>query len=381
MSNTSLMLIQNGDVYAPEPLGKQSVLLANSKILKVGMLDPEKLQDAGLDCEVIDANGCIVTPGLIDPHEHLIGAGGEEGFGSRMPEVTMREIALAGITTVVGLLGTDTTTRDLKCLHAKCCQLWDEGITAYMYSGGFELPPKTLQGSIVDDIVMIDKIIGAGEIAIADSRWLDPELRELALLVKSTVLAGKMSTKAGVTHFHTGPGEGRLSLLHELLDTYEMPPESIYATHITRSEALMDDAIALARRGAYVDMDTTEENLGESLRYYWDHDGAQSQLTVSSDAHTPSGSPSKLYGQFVSAVREYGFALEEVLPLFTANTARVLKLSNKGGLQAGKDADVLVLSEHSLELVHVFARGRQLVKDGQIVEKSEQEQLVEEAQA
>jgi len=378
---TILTLIEHGDVYAPEPLGVQSVLLANDKILNIGTIDAQGLQDAGLTFEVINATGCIVTPGFIDPHEHLIGAGGEEGFGSRMPEVTISEIALAGMTTVVGLLGTDTTTRDLKCLHAKCCQLWDEGVSAFMYSGGFELPPKTLQGSIVDDIVMIDKIIGAGEIAISDSRWLDPELRELARLVKGTVLGGKMSSKAGVTHFHVGPGEKRLSLLHELLDEFDMLPESIYATHITRSEALMNDAIALAKRGAYVDMDMTEENLGECFSYYRKHGGPEKQLTVSSDAHTPSGSPSKVYTQFFSAVQEYHFPLEDMLPLFTANTARVLKLSNKGRLDAGKDADVLILNKDSLELFRVFSRGRCLVKDGQMAEKSEQEQEVEEAQA
>jgi beta-aspartyl-dipeptidase (metallo-type) len=310
-----LTLIEHGEIYAPQPLGQQSVLLAEDKILKIGTIEPALLRQVGFEVEVIDARGCVVLPGFIDPHEHVVGAGGEQGFATRLPEVPVSHMAMAGITTVVGLLGTDTTTRDLKCLHAKTCQLWEEGITAYMYTGGFELPPNTLMGTVLDDIVLIDKVIGAGEVALSDERWVDPTLRELALLIKSTVLGGMMTGKAGVVHFHIGGGERRLSLLHELLDQYDMPPECIYTTHITRSEALMNDAIKLASRGAYVDMDMIEENFADCLGYYRDHGGPMSQITISSDAHTPQGSPSKVYSQFVSAVRDHHFALEDVLPV------------------------------------------------------------------
>jgi beta-aspartyl-dipeptidase (metallo-type) len=296
-----------------------------------------------------------------------------------MPEIALHEIVSAGVTTVVGLLGTDTVTRHLECLHAKTRQLDDEGITAYMYTGGFELPPSTLTGSVMKDVVMIDKVIGAGEIAIADYRWVDPLLDPLAHLVTETMLGGMMADKAGVTHFHTGEGKQRLSLLHALLDNYAIPPHCLYATHITRSHELMDDAIALARRGAFVDMDTIEENLGECLRYYVAHDGPLEQLTVSSDAHTPGGSQHKLYAQLVSCVREHKFRLEEVLPLFTSNTAHVLKLAGKGELKADNDADLLVLRGGTLEIVHLFARGKPFIKEGRLVKPSQQEEQVAES--
>lgn len=372
-------LIENGLVYAPEPLGEQSVLIANDRIVKIGSIDAQALRD--FEVNVIDAEGCVVLPGLIDPHEHLIGAGGEHGFTSRMPEIPLEHILMAGITTVVGLLGTDTTTRHLQCLHAKTCQLTDEGITAYMYTGGFEHPPSTFLGSVLDDIVVIDKVIGLGELAISDARWVDPDLRELAMLVKSATLGGMMSGKAGVTHFHLGEGERRLSLLNALLDEYDTPPETLYVTHITRSEALMQEAIALAKRGAFVDMDVIDENLGDCVRYYQTHGGDMAQLTVSSDAHTPGGSPSKLYQQFVSTIREHGFSLETVLPLFTSNTATVLKLPSKGRLKPGGDGDVLILDADTYAIAHVFARGRQFVRDGELADMSKQSQQVQEAQA
>jgi beta-aspartyl-dipeptidase (metallo-type) len=245
-----------------------------------------------------------------------------------------------------------------------------------MYTGGFELPPTTLTGSVLNDLVMIDKIIGTGEIAVSDPRWIDPLLDQLAHVVAETSLGGKMSGKAGVTHFHTGPGKGRLSLLHQLLDTYEFPASSLYATHINRNEALMEDAIALVKRGAYVDMDTVEEDLGERLRYYLAHGGPPENLTVSSDAHTPQGSHRKFYEQFVACVCDDGMPIAEVLPLFTSNTATVLKLAGKGRLEAGKDADVIILRQDTLEIEHVFARGRQLVKDGRLIALSKQEQQV-----
>jgi beta-aspartyl-dipeptidase (metallo-type) len=370
-------LIENGTLYTPQPAHAQAILLAGNQIAKIGKVEAKHLDALKLDLDVIDAAGCLVVPGLIDPHAHLIGAGGEEGFASRMPEILMSQIVCAGVTTIIGLLGTDTTTRQLSCLHGKTCQLWDEGLTALMYTGGFELPPSTMTGSVLDDLVFIDKIIGTGEIAISDPRWIDPQLDKLAHVVASTALGGKMGGKAGVTHFHTGPSEKRLSLLHQLLDNYELPASSLYVTHVNRSEALIDDAIALVKRGAYMDMDTVEEDLGERLCYYLAQGGAPDKLTVSSDAHTPKGSVRKLYEQFVDCVRTHKMPVAKVLPHFTSNTAEALKLTNKGRLEEGKDADVVVLREKTLDIVHVFARGRQLVKDGRLVQLSKQEQQVQ----
>jgi beta-aspartyl-dipeptidase (metallo-type) len=377
-------LIENGQVYTPEARGAVSVLLCNDKIIKIGDIDRANVHSMastlGVELQVIDATGCVVVPGFVDPHEHLSGAGGEQGFATRLPEVRLEQIVLAGITTVVGLLGTDTVTREPSCLFAKVHQLRDEGVNAYMYTGGFELPVRTLTRSVIDDLVHIDCIIGTGEVAISDSRWIKPPLQELAFVVAQTALGGKMAGKAGVTHFHTGELPEKLDIIRRLLDEYPIQPSSIYITHITRSEALMQDAIALAERGVYVDMDAVEPVIADCIRYYLDNGGDPKQLTISSDAHTPGGSPAKFYSEFVKVAQNSGLPLETILPFFSTNAADVLKLNRKGRIDAGCDGDITILREESFELVHVFAQGRQFVSQGQCVVTSRQEQGLQEGQ-
>src|SRR5205085_9284812 len=125
--------------------------------------------------------------------------------------------------------------------------------------------------------------------------------------------------KAGVTHFHIGPAAGRLRLLHKLLDEHDIEPRRLYPTHVTRTRELMDDAIALARRGCYVDTDTVEPDTAKWLRYYLEHGGPPDRLTFSSDAHTPGGSFENLYRTFAAAVREHRLPPARVLPHSSAH--------------------------------------------------------------
>jgi beta-aspartyl-dipeptidase (metallo-type) len=362
-----LTLIRDGALHTPAPAGVQSVLLVGEHVARLGEVDEAALASLGLPFQVVDASGCLVTPGLVDPHEHLIGAGGEKGFASRMPEVSVEQLLLAGITTVVGCLGTDGTTRHLGALVGKVRQLVEQGVSAFLYTGGFHVPPLTLTGSVEGDLVFIDRVLGVGELAISDARSSHPTQDELARLVAATMVGGRTAGKAGVTHFHVGPGRDLLKPLHALLDQYEVAPECLYVTHANRTEALLEDAIALARRGAFVDMDTVDPGLGRWLRYYLEHGGVPERLTVSSDAHTAGAEPARLHQELVATVREHGLALERILPFFTANPAAALKLRGKGRLAPGLDGDVLVLDGRTLAVVHVFARGRQRVRDGRLL--------------
>jgi beta-aspartyl-dipeptidase (metallo-type) len=364
-----LTLIRNGVLHTPAPAGVQSVLLVGEHVARLGEVDEAALAALGLPFEVVDVRGHLVLPGFVDPHEHLIGAGGEKGFATRMSEVSLEQLLLAGITTVVGCLGTDGTTRHLGALVGKVRQLVEQGLSAFLYTGGFYVPPATLTGSVRDDLVFIDRVIGVGELAISDVRSSHPTSDELARLVSEALVGGRMAGKAGVTHFHAGPGRGLLKPLHALLDGYEVEPSSLYVTHANRTEALLRDAISLSHRGAYVDMDTVDPGLGPWLRLYLEHGGVPERLTVSSDAHTAGAEPARLHQEFVASVHEHGLPFERLLPFFTANPAAALKLHGKGRIAPGADGDVLVLDARTLAVVHVFARGKWRVRDGRVLGK------------
>ena len=362
-----LTLIENGDVYAPEHLGEQSILLVDGKIGIVGEVDRRAVEAMGLDVDVIDASGCLVCPGFIDPHEHLLGGSGEEGFASQSPEIHLSEIVRAGITTVVGTLGVDTTMKTMAGLLAKAKALKEEGLSAYIWSGGYDIPPKSIMGSVREDLMFIDEVLGAGEIAIADERATEPVLHELARVVTDTYIGGKLSRKAGITHFHVGPGRRRMKCLEELLDCdqYEIDARWIYPTHVERSAALMRDAIALTKRGSFVDIDVQQEDLAKWVTFYVDHHGDLGKLTVSSDASMKG--PDTFFQQIRNCARGHRLPLAKLLALVTKNTATALGLKQKGRLETGAHGDILVMEADGFELVHVLAQGKRMVTDGSVV--------------
>jgi beta-aspartyl-dipeptidase (metallo-type) len=360
-----LTLIENGEIYAPQPQGRSDVLLAGDRIARIGEIERRAVEALGLELAVIDATDCLITPGLIDPHEHLTGGSGEQGFSTQTPEIFLSELISAGITTVVGCLGVDTTTKTMPALLARAKGLREEGLTAFIYTGGYNVPPTTLTGSVRKDLLFVEEVIGAGEIAVSDLRAAEPDVESLARLVTEAYIGGMLSKKAGITHFHVGDGKRRLEPLRRLLEEHEVEPSWLYPTHVERSDALMEEAVELTMRGVTVDVDTVEEDLAKWLAFYLERGGDITRLTASSDASISS--PHTLYSQVRDCIINGRFAVETVLRLVTSNTARVLKLDGKGSLAAGKDADVLVIRKGSLELREVIARGRRLMSEGEVV--------------
>jgi beta-aspartyl-dipeptidase (metallo-type) len=359
-----LLLVERGELYDPAPRGVRSILIANERIERIGDdVDRRALDALDVEYEVIDASGCIIAPGLIDPHEHLLGGSGEGSPSLQTPMLFIDEIVRAGVTTVVGTLGVDTTMKTMPGLLARVKALAEEGLSTRLWSGGYNVPPTTVLGSIRSDMIFIAEVIGAGEIAISDERGLAPPVHELATLVRDTHVGGLLSGKAGVAHFHVGEETTRLAPLREIISQYQVKPEWLYPTHVQRNEKLADEAIALAHQGAHVDFDVVERDLAKWVSYYADHGGPMDRLTVSSDGD--SSAPEILYSQLCGLVVKHGVPLEQMLALSTTNPARVLKLERKGALTAGKDADVLVLEKQTLALREVIARGRRMLAGGE----------------
>jgi beta-aspartyl-dipeptidase (metallo-type) len=357
------ILIEGGSVYTPEPIGRTSILIANDRIERIGQIDRHALDRLAVDYEYIDATGCVVLPGLIDPHAHLLGGSGEGSLALGSPMIFVEEIAGSGVTTVVGVLGVDTTMKTIQGLLARVKTMDELGIYACMWSGGYNVPPTTLLGSVRQDMLFVKEVIGAGEVAISDERGLNQSSQELAKLVRDTHVGGLLSGKAGLTHFHVGEENTRLQPLRDIIEDFEVKCEWLYPTHIQRTDKLLEEAIDLGNAGSWLDMDVVNEDLHKWLRKFIDKGGPLDKLTVSSDMD--SSTPAIFYSQFCGLVREHGFTLDLVLPLFTRNTATALKLQNKGCLEQGADGDVVVLSGDALDIQHVIARGKMMVRDGE----------------
>ena len=370
----TLLLIRNAQLYAPQPLGLRNLLIGGGRILWIGeeALDlPVPLRSVS---RVIDAAGRATIPGLIDGHVHVTGGGGEAGFRTRVPAVPLSRFTTAGITTVVGLLGTDDVARGPSELLATIYGLREEGLNAYGYAGGYHVPPATLTGSVRGDLVFVEALIGIGEVAISDHRSSQPTLDELLRIASECHVAGVMTGKAGILHLHLGDGTRGLELVREALRTSELPARVFNPTHVNRRRALFAEAIELARQGSTVDITAFPVEEGEdaypaaeALERYLASGAPADRVTVSSDAggclpcfdaegrvtHMDVGSSGALLETLREALAR-GLSLAAALPAFTTNPAKLLRLKHKGNLAAGSDADLVVLDEsHQADTVVV----------------------------
>jgi beta-aspartyl-dipeptidase (metallo-type) len=369
-----LNLLVNADCYAPESLGLKSILIAAGSIVYIG--DSEPNLDPGLNVSRIDLDGARVIPGFIDPHAHITGGGGEAGYHTRVPAILLSEYIRGGVTTVVGLLGTDDLTRSTSSVIAQAKALRNEGLTAHAYTGGYHVPPTTLTGSVRSDIVHIEEILGVGELAIADHRSSQPTLEEFLRIASEAHVAGLMTEKAGVVHLHVGDGESGLQLVRDALDSSEIPARVFYPTHVNRRKQLFEEACSLSRRGSTIDItafpvgeDEDAWSAADGLVRFLDGDNPAENVTVSTDGggclpvFDESGNVTSLDYARATALAdtlkelvEHGQPLERILPAFTTNTARILRLENKGALRQGDDADIVVLGPDHLP-ISVMAGG------------------------
>ncbi|MGH7630870.1 MAG: beta-aspartyl-peptidase [Gemmatimonadales bacterium] len=379
-----IRLLRNAEVYAPEPRGLQDLVVAGERIVWIG--DGLPVLPAALAAEETDLGGRRVVPGFIDGHAHLTGGGGEAGPHTRVPPLQPSLLSRAGVTTVVGVLGTDDVTRTTAELVATARGLDRLGLTAFCHTGGYHLPPTTLTGTVRGDIALVDAIIGVGEIAVSDHRSSQPTLDELLRLASEAHVGGLMSGKAGILHLHVGDGPRGLDLVRDALDRSEIPARVFNPTHVNRRQALFEEALELADRGVTIDVtafpvaeDEDAWGAADALVRYWDAGLPRERITVSSDGggclpafdadgqvtRFEVGSPAALTDTLARLLAE-GHALEQALPPFTANPAGLLRLGTKGRLAAGMDADLLVLDAKG-GIDDVMARGRWHVRQGRAV--------------
>ena len=392
---SSIKLFKNAHVLSPQDSGVMDVLVAGHQIAALG--SGLEIGNSNLPVEVIDASDCYLVPGFVDSLVHFIGGGGEGGFASRTPEMQLTDATLGGVTTAIGVLGTDATTRTLTNLLAKAHALETEGITTYCHTGSYEIPCRTLMGNITDDLILIDKFIGVGEIAISDFRSSQPTIDEIRKVAAAAKVGGILSGKAGVVSVHVGGGESLLQPLWQAIAGTELKLSQFYPTHINRNEALFQAGIEFAKAGGVIDFTTSttaydlqhgEVAAAEALARALQAGVPAMKLTLSSDGNASLpvynsnselvglevGKVQSLYQVARQAVLEYQVPLTDAITAITAAPAAVLGLKHKGHIAAGLDADLVLLHKSDLTIRDVFARGRQLVKASQAIVKGTFEQ-------
>lgn len=377
-----MLLIKGAEVYAPEYLGKKDVLIAGEKIERIGEDLPEYE-----GCQVIDGTGRIVAPGFIDRHVHITGGGGEGSFHTQAPQVQLSDLIRGGVTTVVGLLGTDGISRSTENLVAKAKALKEEGISAYCCCGAYGHPGPTITGSISRDIMFVDEIIGL-KLAVSDHRAPNITVDELIRLGSDVRTAGMLSGKAGFVCLHMGGDDRALSPVFEALERTSIPVKTFQPTHVGRAKKLQEDAFKLAKMGGTIDFTCGQfeekiKELAASLRAAKEAGVPMDKVTISSDGQgswsnydaagnlTEMGvsSVDTMYRQVVYQVQNENMSLEEALSLGTRNVAKALEVyPKKGAVHKGSDADVLVLNG-DLSMNTVIARGSLMMQDGVLLKK------------
>ncbi|MFM4774233.1 beta-aspartyl-peptidase [Aeromonas veronii] len=371
-----LTLIEGAEIFSPTHLGQQDLLVTDGRIawMGKGLTVP-----ANWPLHRVDGRGRYLVPGLVDPLAHITGGGGEGGFAFRTPELAASEALRAGVTTLVAALGTDSLTRTPAQVLGKVREFRAAGVSAFMYTGSYHLPVKTLTGTVESDIILIPEVLGVGEVAISDHRSSAPTHDELARLASEARVAGLLAGKSGVSFFHVGDGKGALAPLRALRDETDIPLRQLYPTHCNRNPWLFAEAVEWGKAGGWVDLTTSsfpdlledgERLAADALVELLAASVPAERITFSSDANASlprfdgegrliemrCGQIASLWLQCVRAIR-LGVSLERALAAVTSNPAQALGLGSKGRIGVGQDADLLLVHDRTFAIERVMSGG------------------------
>ena len=364
-----ITLIKNVKVYREKQWKNTEILLAGSVIEKIA-----DHIDCGYDgLNIVDGEGRFAIPGFIDSHVHITGGGGEGSFITQVPPIKLSAPVRAGVTTLVGLLGTDGTTRSVANLVAKTKALNEFGMTAYCLTGNYNYPSPTLTGDVMKDIVFVNEIIGV-KLAITDHRSPNISKEGLIKLASDVRVAGMLGGKAGIVHFHTGKGKVKYSLLFDILEETDIPISVFRPSHVN---FCYDDGIKLANMGGYIDFTCFPNDMEANCRLIIKamKEAPEGLVTISTDSNGSlpiwndtnemigigAAKISALPETVAMMVNVCGCPLEEAIKPATVNAARSLGLyPKKGVLAEGSDGDIVLLDSELMPDT-VFAKGKIMV--------------------
>jgi len=377
-----MLLFKQSEVFSPEKCGKKDILLGGGKILAI---EDQIYGETIPDLNIISAEGLVMIPGLIDGHVHIAGAGGEGGPATRTSEMQIHQMLEGGITTVVGCLGTDGLTRSIESVLMKAKNIRNQGLSAWIYTGAYQVPTPTILGDVGKDIAVIEEVIGAGEIAISDHRSSNPTVQDLIHLVQHARVGGMLGNKAGIVSFHMGNARNPFDILYEVVENSELQFTQFLPTHCNRNNHIFNDAQKYGKKG-YIDITASsypyfaqiEKKPSRAIVELCQVGVPLEHITMSSDGcgslphfdekgnllRINSGEPKSIFMELIDLVKKENWPLEKALKVVTANVADILKLKQKGRIQKGLDADLVLLNQ-DFEIHHLVVNGELMIKDTQ----------------
>jgi len=382
-----MILLQNATLFDPDYIGQRDLLFAGGKVVTVA---PRIECQGNFPLQVINLEKKWVFPGIIDGHVHIAGAGGDQGPVTRTPGMQIEDLLQAGITSVVGCLGTDGITRNPDSLLMKTKEFRARGFSAWMTVGSYQCPPPTITGNITRDIILFEEIVGVGELAIADHRSSHPTLTEFIRVCQEAHLGGVLGGKSGVVNLHIGDDPDPFELIHRAVEQGLRYPQFL-PTHCNRNPEVFQKTLEYARQGpvdittcAYPFFPGTEIKPSRAFLTLLERGIPLEHITFSSDAggtlpdsdtdgnctRIHYGSPDRLLGEVLDILSETGAdprIAQKAFRVVTANVAGIWGLHRKGRLQPGYDADLAILDPSLKKLDGLFLGGRPVIQQGKLL--------------
>ena len=375
-------LLKSGHVYSPKDLGVKDILLWEDRVIKIG----ENLKiPEGFVGEESDLSGKIIIPGIVDTHVHITGGGGEGGFTTRTGEITFEEIAEAGVTTLVGVLGTDGYARRVEDVLIKCMALREEGFDCYFLTGSYTLPITTMRGSVAEDIIFNEYCLGVGEVAHCDHRGSLMRYEEFTRLCADTRNGARLSGLKGVLNVHLGnypnPADFFIRACEEDITFRPL----IVPTHVTRKYEVFESCLKFLEYGGQIDITAGSDGSSgrkcgsvEGLEIIYRKYGSLDRVSMTSDGNGSmpvwdelgnmigmgKGSSKVLLKDLKKATQRGVIPFEETLRTMTTTPAAIYGLKNSAGTIVENGTANFAVLDENLDLEKTILNGKTVWQKG-----------------